>query len=551
MPDLAHVLEGNDLGFLRMVANAWGIEMSAPDVRVARSQLVAAMRDERLVMEVVQALPEEARQALQALLENNGCLSWSFFTRRFGEVRSMGAAKRDRERPDLNPVSSAEYLWYRALIGRDFLDLASEPQEYAYVPDDLLQYLTSLTNASTAPLGRPASPLETAYPKLADDGILDETCTLLAALRIGLDPAKLYPDWLKIPLPVLLALLRASGLVGEDGLPVAQKTREFLEARRAEALLILADAWMQSASFNELLLLPGLRFEGDWQNDPLRTRQALLEMINALPQQSWWSLSAFVHAVRDRHPDFQRPAGDYDSWFIFSESSGNYLRGFSSWDEVDGALIRFMITGPLHWLGLYDLASSTEGGGICAFRPSSWSAALWQGNPPDGLAAETEPLWISSQGYLRLKRLTPRSVRYQLSRFCHWEMAAADEYRYRLTPGALQRAKQQGLQLRHLITLLQRHAASPLPPLLIQALERWDRLGVQAHFQKATLLRLSSPEILTSLRKTHAARFLGEQLTPTVVIVRAGGAAHVRDALLEIGYLPGEVEMEDRTDGGF
>ena len=36
---------------------------------------------------------------------------------------------------------------------------------------------------------------------------------------------------------------------------------------------------------------------------------------------------------------------------------GDYLRGFSTWDEVDGALVRFLITGPMHWLGLVDLAA--------------------------------------------------------------------------------------------------------------------------------------------------------------------------------------------------
>ena len=43
------------------------------------------------------------------------------------------------------------------------------------------------------------------------------------------------------------------------------------------------------------------------------------------------------------------------SWFIKRESDGQYLRGFSSWDQVDGALIKFFITNILHWLGQVDL----------------------------------------------------------------------------------------------------------------------------------------------------------------------------------------------------
>ena len=73
---------------------------------------------------------------------------------------------------------------------------------------------------------------------------------------------------------------------------------------------------MGDINFNELRLLPGLKFEGDWTNDPLRTRQAILELVSQIPENRWWSLAAFVAAVREQHPDFQRPAGDYDSWFI-------------------------------------------------------------------------------------------------------------------------------------------------------------------------------------------------------------------------------------------
>ncbi len=150
MPDLTHTLQGNDLGFLRMVAGAWGIELNSPDAYIALPVLVSAMQNRQLVNEVIESLPAAARGALMALIENDGALPWSLFCRKFGEVRVMGAAKRDRERPDLNPESPAELLWYRALIGKAFFNLPPEPQEFAYLPDDLLEYLQ--------PLGVPRTP---------------------------------------------------------------------------------------------------------------------------------------------------------------------------------------------------------------------------------------------------------------------------------------------------------------------------------------------------------------------------------------------------------
>ena len=111
------------------------------------------------------------------------------------------------------------------------------------------------------------------------------------------------------------------------------------------------------------------------------------------------------------------------------------------------------------------------------------------------------------------------------------------EYLYRITPAALERAKAQGLRATQLIGLLRRHSDGPLPPMLVQALERWENSGTQAFVERAVLLRVTSPEILAALRKTRAARCLGDALNETTVLVRPGMEEQVLAALAEIGYL--------------
>ena len=537
MPDLSHTLQGNDLGFLRMVAGVWGIELNSPDAYTALPVLVSAMKNRRLASEVIESLQASARSALQALMENDGTLPWSLFCRKFGEVRVMGAAKRDRERPDLNPESPTELLWYRALIGKAFFNLPPEPQEFAYIPEDLLEYLQALGTFGPQPLGRPASPVECAYAIPANDLLVDHACTLLAALRLNpkLDGLA-TPGW-EAPVPSLRGLLLAAGLLDANQAPLPENTRSFLEASRAAALSQLCRSWLSSSSFNDLRTMPGLLFEGEWNNHPLETRHALLEMLSTLQQDKWWNLASFIAAVRERQPDFQRPAGDYDSWFIRKEGGEEYLRGFSAWDEVDGALIRFIITGPLHWLGIMDLAAPSPGEPPTAFRPSAWAAALYLGQPPQGLATENAPVRVTSAGHLRLSNLTPRSARYLIARFCEWDAEQDKEYHYLLTPDSLERARQQGLRISHLVSLLKKHTAGPLPPSLLQALERWEQFGVQAGVKKVNLLRVASPDILDALRKTRSARYLGEALSPTTVLVKAGGEEAVRSALAELGYL--------------
>lgn len=544
MPDLHQTLQGHDLGFLHLVAGLWGVNLGEGDKRSVLQSLIAALQDEALFWEMVESLTASARQALEDLAQRGGRLPWAAFSRRYGDIRPMGAARRERERPDLHPVSPAEMLWYRALIGRAFLDLPpAEPQEYAYIPDEWLAWLNTTPAPAPTLNVRPATPAEAAHPRLASDAILDHACTLLAALRSGLPLPEALGD---IPTAALQALLQSAGLLDEHARPLPEGVQRFLQAPRGEALLVLFQAWQGSRTFNELRLLPHLAFEGQWENDPLRARTALLSLLGPLAAQpNWWSLEGFITAVRETQPDFQRPAGDYDSWFIRRAGSEQFLRGFAHWEEVDGALVRFILTGPLHWLGLLDLAAAAPEATapITAFRFSAWASTLLAGQPPQGLAEENGHLVIHSDARLTLPPLTPRWLRYQIARFGEWLPPDAQGHHYRLTPTSLQRARQQGLKVEHLLSLLQKYAAGPIPPAVVQALRRWESQGTPAHIQRVILLRVSRPEILAELRRGPAARCLAEVLAPTLAVVRPGQVERLRRALAESGYLT-EVNLE-------
>ncbi len=314
---------------------------------------------------------------------------WSLLVRRYGAVREMGAARRDRERPYQNSsASAAEALWYRGLIGRGFFDTPTGPEEFAYIPDELLILMPPVKPLRSPSLGRLATPAERATILLASDRLLDDACTMLAALRLEATtrtqaaarktPAMQSPveraDFYALrcnpllPYPLtaelLQALLTTAGLLDARRTPLPEPVRAFLEAPRADALLTLVQAWLRSADFNELRLTPTLSAEGTWVNDPLRARHAILDFLFTVPgavlsgepaERPFWSLSSLVNAVRQSDPDFQRTAGEYDTWFLRRRDTGENLRGFDHWDLVEGELIRFIVAGPLHWLGIVDL----------------------------------------------------------------------------------------------------------------------------------------------------------------------------------------------------
>ena len=546
MPDLAQSLEGYDLGYLQIVAELWGIEFSAAEFHQGLDELVPLLLNPHLVPDVVDSLPAEVKQAIADILSNDGRMTWSLFTRRYGEVREMGPGRRDRALPYRDPLSPAEILWYRAILGRAFFDTPKGPEEFAFIPSDLIPLIPADKVTSSQTLGRAALPAERAHPILATDQVLADACTLLAALRMelpeGEDRLSPYPGDYPLTLTTLKGLLTASGLLDEQGLPRPELTRLFLESSRGEALAQMALAWQKSQKFNELALIPHLILEGEWANDPLRTRESILKFLATIPKQTWWNLEAFVTAICQQHPDFQRPAGDYDSWFIRDRGSGEYLRGFEYWDQVDGQLIRFMLTGPLYWLGVVDLAAPAEGKPLTAFRFSKWSQALLGGEAPEGLPLEDQKMIVRSDASIKVSTRVPRAVRYQIARFSRWGGFDGKEYTYQLTPASLERAAQGGLRTSQLLVLLRTHA-DPVPPSLVKALERWEKHGGQARMEQVLVLRLSSPEILQELRASRAARFLGDPLGPTAAIVNPGAREKVLAALAEMGYL-GEIVSE-------
>jgi hypothetical protein len=556
MPNLLVSLTKYDLGHLRIISSMWGIELGSNDFDEAAKELSESILDLTLLTETLELLPEKAATALDALVTGNGRITWASFTRQFGDIREMGAGKRDREKPHRSPASPAETLFYHGLLARAFFDTSKGPQEFAYIPDDLYHLMlreghparvdsttlgedlkgTSGENSAhsldpadeSIPLGRPASPGERAQPLPPNDMLLDDATTLLAALRMGIDPPQMH-----IPLPVLEDFLRSAKIIQKSG-PQPEAVKRFLEASRDEALRLLTDSWLESDSFNELRQLPGLAFEGEWKNQPVVTREFLLDLLDAIPTDQWWSLPAFIRKVKDRYPDFQRPAGDYDSWYI-KRTDGEYLRGFASWDQVDGALIKYFITGILYWLEQVELAAPEAGLETTAFR-------VLDSRDRKELQ-EDKKLHSTSDGKITVPRFVPRVVRYQVSRFCEWEESKKDEYRIQLTPASMKMATQQGLKVEHLLTLLNKHASGGIPPVLVRALKRWEENGVEAWVQTRVVLKVSTPEILGELRKSKAARYLGEALGPTSVVIKEGAQSKVLAALAEMGLLAEEIQV--------
>ncbi|MEK6256093.1 MAG: hypothetical protein N2C13_02100, partial [Chloroflexota bacterium] len=347
MPDLVHSLREQDLQHIVNIAELWGVELSAPDQKTALVEIAEHIINSELVTEIFSSLSADTQQTLLRLLTAGGRLPWQQFTRQFGEIRSMGSGRRSRQLPHRNPTSISEILWYRGFIARAFFETSQGLQEFGYIPDDLLVLLPQPEIDLTRVMGRTALKEERTDTILASNHIIDHACTLLAALRIESSSSALNSissEW-GFDLQFLVALLSSAEIIDANKMPISGATKDFLEADRSTALLQLLQAWVTSTRINDLRMLPSLISEGGWNNDPVEARSSLIAMLKNIPPNKWFSIQSFIIDIHQFNPDFQRPAGDYDSWYLKDANTGEYLRGFEHWYAIEGALIRRLITG--------------------------------------------------------------------------------------------------------------------------------------------------------------------------------------------------------------
>lgn len=550
MPDLKTLLASYDFAFLRDIAELWGVELQAGERRTALLELANAMNSESLFIEVFESLPAAAASALTDLGGLGGTMPWQAFERANGELRPMGPARRKREKPHRFPQNTTEKLWYLGLVGRAALRISQELSEVAFIPDDFLAWMpkpSQATAESAQARQLPAwsgSKVTVNPPKT--DQVLDDLCTLFAALRMELQdqlPRLSCKDagyW-----QLLLTLAQNLNLLDQSDQP-NENARVFLERPRGKALSWLAQSWAKSPVFDELRLVPQLRCEGNWQHAAIAPRRTILAYLGALPKETWFKTQDLVEDIHHHQPDFLRSGAEYNTWIISSmDSDARLLHGFEHWFDVEGQYIRFIITELLVDLGMVQTGNLTDDPDRQVFLITRWFSSLVRSDASLELSEENQPVLVGGDGKLEMTPLVPRIARYQLSRFAEWRTLRPDRFSFQLTPTSLQAAAEKGLELKHLRALLRKYGKPGIPPALQKALTRWESHGLEARIEPLLVLRLSEPELLEKLRESKASSCLGEALGPTAVLLKPGCGSRVRAALREMGVLtdlPGDGE---------
>jgi len=569
MRSLHQCLLDTNLVRLRAIARFWDVELTTSRRQDAVAQLTTAMATPEAITAAWDALPDDQRQALEALLAARGRMPLRVFAREWGEIRTMGPGRMARERPWRKPISPAEGLWYNGFISRAFEQGPEGTYEIAFVPPELRVHLptphTPLPIITLKPAPAPAA----ARP--AGDALLDDACTLLAYLQ----NEQLRPgpggDWpvrhkarlarrLRDPDPTRPTFLRHlarhlgwlrvtdSGHLRPDPGPVTT----WLQSSPGQQRNALAEAWRDNPTWNDLFHVLTLHPEdtGAWHNDPLLARRAILRHLEACAPDTWYRLDDFVAAVKQADPDFQRPDGDYTTWYVRDADTGAYLSGFESWDAVEGALIRYIITGPLAWLGLTDVGAEALDGPPTAFRLTLAGAACLglAESPPE---PEPAPLALRSD-FTVLAPPARRYERFQLARVADWVTSPlvggieGDPFVYRLTPTSLERARRQGIPAARVLEFLGQVISAPVPRSIETALTRWEARGAEVRLERVVLLRLSSEGLMAQIAASPLTRHLiRERIGPAAALVRERDWPRLVAALGKTGLLPDVIALEE------
>ncbi len=476
---------------LRIIAQNQGIML---DDEGATGDALSALIEQMLRPEQVRAvwedLPEEARRTLAAMRHKQWVMPVATFERYFGQLRRMGPGRLQTERPWKSPTGPGEVLWHLGWIMRGFQKRTEGLVDCIIVPPEL-RPLLPLDEITPTPQPRLPTPQSTpATGRELGELLLDDLGTMLAYVQNHQVWLRQGDRWRMKDLQRLLPRLRLSRIRQqplEAGGPLhlifysAKKLgllkarnrklgfgpglRPWLERSRPQQMLSLFQSWRQGEDWNDLCLTPGLRCqEGAWRNDPALARRALLQRLAAAQPGVWYELDAMIALIYDDTPDFQRPDGLYDTWYIQNEA-GDFLRGFKHWPAVEGRLIRYIWQGPLFWLGVAALDARGE-----QWSLTEQGEAFLRGEP--GLAADTGPaLQVERDFSIVLAPHIGLWDRLRVALFAFWQ-ASEPAYRYRITRRGVQRAQQRGVSRQRIIDFLLRASDGKLPDNVRKALER-------------------------------------------------------------------------------
>ncbi len=497
MRDLKDCLAEYPPVMLEAIAEGWHIVFTDEQTPEMVDRLVAEMSTPANLQSTLQRLSEIEREALSFVAARGETRAY-VVVRKYGDLRRFGPGSLEWKRSWRQPASAIERLWFLGLLHVGYAKAGQFHGQVFFVPREI--------RAILPPVAVPAPKFE-AMPLSTPAVIRDETDALargVLALLSHCRNTEVRPQKGTLPSrelavlgrrlrPVLqmttaeqaqrLRFLqhvaeRTGWLRVQDGLwKPTLKAAHWLKKSALGRQIQLYHAWLEDATWNELWMMPSVHCEETgWRNDPLLARTGVLARLGQCPTETWLGIDSFVEFIYDFDPDFMRPDGDYSSWYIRDVETQQYLTGFSNWHKVEGAVIRYILSAPLCWLGLIALGFPQKEMAADRFMLTRMGAAVLGLLEEEATAAH--PFLVQTDGHVIVPHNASWYDRFLLERFARWVDEDPGFARYVLDASSVRICLRQGIDIDQVLAFLRRVTHHKLPDSVTRALKAHaQRLG--------------------------------------------------------------------------
>jgi hypothetical protein len=556
MKDLYRCLDEYTRTMLHAISDPWQIPLAEDEPRQMAVHLAETMQESPAMRTLLDELSTEADEALVHLLRKGGSSPSRRLSMRYGNIRRFGPLRMERERPWLEPDNALEELFYKGLLYRAYGNVDDHYGEILFIPQELLVRLYTLKGDE---LEVKAQAVPTPERARADDArIMEDLFAILVYMRREQPPAPQKGQDLLATLEEMDLPSRLLGKVTEermrflwhlvwkldlalevDGvLQPSLCARDWLQLTDAQRMRNLYEAWRDDTEWNELRLVPSLRFkELGQQGDLALARRNLLKALNDHTPNGWFSLEAFVDILNRHYPDYLRPDADFERWDVRDAETNAYLRGFESWYDVEGALAKYIMETSLRWLGVVDVGYNQESEEPKAVSITELGRRLLNEREPAEATehVSSEPLaTVNEDLTVAISCQNTLYERYQLERFAEWQRQR-DKAFYRITEKSLYKGLNTDVKVEQITRFLQRITGGNVPSHVVRRLYAWGGRFGRVSIREVVLLQTVDEETMRQLQDSpEIGEILGKQISPTACLV---GQEHVPELVQQLKAL--------------
>ena len=374
------------------------------------------------------------------------------------------------------------------------------------------------------------------------------------------------------------ALLLAAGVI-LPGSPVTtwgEVKEAFLRLHEPAQLGLLARVYFNMTTWSEFwpllrsrVALKLLRNPGGFGGQQLtpdallaqfaRYRWLVLHTLAWLPDNEWLPLADLLGLFRVVWPGLAPPHLDYyyrtepqhGAWYLTWNGKPIGKDSGEAWNGVHAGFILTMLTGPLHWLGLTDLAY--QGGELALVRLRGLADLFWDraemlesrtigAAPTDApvdmavhdATVEVNPARLTVEGHALLDRIA------------HLEQAQPFRFVYRLDVATVHRSFEQGATLDEMEAGWQAAFGQPMPESVRARLAGWwDSYGRVRLYRDVSIIEFGDDYALAEMKAVSSLdKLMIAEISPRLVVIPKDAVARLQAELQKAGYTPRQADHE-------